>query len=40
MYLPLNKGSSYLSEKFNWKFKINIRERVTKGICEFLKTGH
>ena len=38
MYLPLNEGgTSYLFEKFNWKFGINFLEIVTKIICEFVK---
>ena len=31
-----NEGSSYLFEKFNWKFRINFLEIVAKSINEFL----
>ena len=33
--LLLNKGPSNFFKKLNWKFGINLREIVTKSICEF-----
>ena len=38
--LKLNKAPSWLFEKFNWKFRINFREFITKSTCEFLKLAN
>ena len=38
--LKLNKAPSCLFEKFNWKFRINFREFITKSTCEFLKLAN
>ena len=34
------KISSYPFKKFNWKFRINVREMTTKNICKFLKLAN